>query len=103
MKEDNFSDDNDVLDELYSVERILDKKKIKGIWKYKVKWEGYTEDECTWEPIENLDNVIQMVVDFNSEYENKPKPRGKILESSRDSPRELSKFIIKIPNSHQKT
>ena len=39
----------EVLEDEYIVEKILDKKKINGIYKYKVKWEGYPlESDCTW-------------------------------------------------------
>lgn len=29
--------------------------------KYQVKWEGYTESDATWEPIENLINAMDKV------------------------------------------
>lgn len=33
---------------LYVVEEILDKKIVKGKAYYKVKWQGYGLDQCTW-------------------------------------------------------
>jgi len=49
---------------LYTVEKILEKRKVKGVWKYRVKWEGYSEKESTWEPAENLENVRHLVDEF---------------------------------------
>lgn len=39
--------------------RILSKEK------YRVKWRGYTEEESTWEPIENLQNCMEQIIEFN--------------------------------------
>ena len=42
-------------DEQYVVEKILDKKEADdGTFLYRVKWRGYSYEENTWEPIENL-------------------------------------------------
>lgn len=90
VEEDN-SDQSDEEDNerLYIVEKILDKKKIKGVWKYFVKWEGYSEKENTWEPFENLDNVIDMVEEFNikwsqKEENNSPKPQKLNKKASKE-------------------
>lgn len=41
--------------QFYEIEKILDHKKLKsGKFKYLVKWLGYSEDEATWEPQNNL-------------------------------------------------
>jgi hypothetical protein len=39
-------------DEEYLVESILDKKKVRGKWKVRVKWTSWAEP--TWEPLEAL-------------------------------------------------
>jgi hypothetical protein len=31
---------------------------------YKIKWKGYSLDECTWEPISNLKEVLPLIEDF---------------------------------------
>merc|ERR1712129_101400 len=41
-------------DNLYAVEEIKNCLVKKGINEYQVKWEGYGEDEMTWEPLNNL-------------------------------------------------
>ncbi len=55
----------------YSVEEILDKKEENGITKYKVKWKGFPLSDATWEPIENLTTVKQLI----DQYEEKKKPQ----------------------------
>ena len=53
---------------IYTIEKILDRKKEKGKYKYKIKWEGYPMDQCTWEPIENLQYAIGLVEEFNKNH-----------------------------------
>jgi len=53
---------------VYIVEEILDKQKIKGTVRYKVKWVGFPLDQCTWEPAKNLENVRYMVTEFNKTH-----------------------------------
>ena len=39
----------------YKVQAILEVKKVRGKPHYLIKWEGYEEDENSWEPEDNLD------------------------------------------------
>lgn len=48
------SDDEE---EAYEVERILAEKPQDGETKYLVKWKGYDDEECTWEPLESFDTT----------------------------------------------
>ena len=45
----------------FSVESIVGKRKSKGRTEYLVKWLGFTEDDNTWEPIENLNCQVMFV------------------------------------------
>jgi hypothetical protein len=40
--------------DLYYVNRILAEKEEDGITYYLILWDGYTEDESTWEPPQNI-------------------------------------------------
>ena len=64
--------------EYYNIEKILDRKKVNGKIHYKIKWEGYPMDQCTWEPLENLENVKALVDEYNQNHSTKNNPpKGK--------------------------
>ena len=67
----------DEKEKLYEVERIIERRCIKGKYEYKIKWKGYDLSECTWEPIKNLKNVLSLVNEFDQQH-----PKEKIKNDS---------------------
>ena len=55
-------------EEEFKVEKILNKRMIRGKEKFLVRWKGYTVEEDTWESRENLENVKELVEKFEREY-----------------------------------
>lgn len=53
-------------DEHYIVEKIIQKKRIGKKTLYLVQWEGFGESDATWEPLNNLKNIKDMVKEFDS-------------------------------------
>ena len=50
--------------EEWEVEKILNKKKIRGVEKYLIRWKGFTVEGNTWERKENLKNAEELIEEF---------------------------------------
>jgi len=50
--------------EEWEVEKILNKKKIRGVEKYLIWWKGFTAEGDTWEKRENLKNAEELIEEF---------------------------------------
>ena len=55
-------------EEEFEVEKILNKRKIRGKDKFLVRWKGYTVEADTWEDRGNLKNAGKLVEEFEREY-----------------------------------
>jgi hypothetical protein len=55
----------------YIVEKVVDKRIIGGEIEYLIKWEGYDSSENTWEPPENLDNIGNLIQEFENRKKKK--------------------------------
>ena len=54
-------------EEEFKVEKILNKRTIRGKEKFLVRWKGYMMEENTWESRENLENAKELVEEFERE------------------------------------
>ena len=50
--------------EEWEVEKILNKKKMRGVKKYLIRWKGFIAEGDTWERRENLKNAEELIEDF---------------------------------------
>jgi len=48
----------------WEIEKILNKRKIRGVDKYLVRWKGFTAEHDTWERKEDLGNVREVLEEF---------------------------------------
>ena len=55
-------------EEEWKVERILNKRQVRGKDKYLVCWKGFTAESDTWEGRENLENAKEVIEEFKKEY-----------------------------------
>ena len=54
-------------EDVFEVEKVLEKRFRKGRVEYFVKWKNY--DETTWEPLKNLTNVQALIDKFEKEQD----------------------------------
>jgi hypothetical protein len=52
----------------WEVEYIKDSRLQRNKLEYLVKWKGYPQEECTWEPADNLTHAKKLVSDFHSKH-----------------------------------
>uniref|UniRef100_A0A3Q1CMX6 Chromo domain-containing protein n=1 Tax=Amphiprion ocellaris TaxID=80972 RepID=A0A3Q1CMX6_AMPOC len=73
-------------EELYEVERIVDKRKNKkGKVEYLVRWRGYGSEGDTWEPETHLSTCMIYIHEFNRQYTERQRD-ATLLRSTRSSP-----------------
>ena len=57
-----------VYHKLYKVEKIITRKIVDGRRFYLIKWEGYSINYCSWEPLCHLINILDIVEKFENNY-----------------------------------
>lgn len=73
-------------EELYEVERIIDKRQNKkGKTDCVVQWKGYGREDATWEPEQHLVNCEECIHDFNRHHTGKQK-EDTLTRAKRTSP-----------------
>ena len=55
-------------EEEFEVEKILNKRMVRGKEKFLVRWKGYMAGENTWENRKNLENAKELVEEFEREH-----------------------------------
>jgi len=87
-------------EEEFEVEKILNKRTVRGKKKFLVRWKGYTAEEDTWENRENLENAKELVEEFEREYREEVKElrqqeqEEEEKEFSQELPREFTAKLL---------
>jgi hypothetical protein len=82
----------------YIVEKILEKKKFRNEFKYKVKWLGYPESQSTWEPKEHLSKCVELI----EEYEKSQNQNQTHNQNQNKSPLSSNSNNIILNKPHEK-
>jgi len=81
------------------VEKIINKRTVRGKEKFLVRWKGYMAEKDTWESRENLENAKELVEEFEREYreENKELRQQEQEEEEKEFSQELPReFTAKL-------
>ena len=62
----------------WEIEKILNKKKVRGVDKYLVQWKGFTAEHNMWERREDLGNVEEVLEEFKRRRSAEVKRQEKI-------------------------
>ena len=66
MKDVQLDEEEGNYNDEYEAEAILDFKRIRGRPYYLIKWNGYADEENTWEPDTNLTNCRELIHRFHT-------------------------------------
>ena len=81
------------------VEKILNKKKIRGVEKYLVRWKGFMVEHDTWERREDLGNMKEVLEEFKGRVDTEVRRQEKIDRAEERNFRRgelLGKFTAKM-------
>ena len=84
----------------YKVKKILDRRERRGKPKYSVRWKGYIAEEDTWERLDNLKHIRELVEEFKKEIREeevrqveKRKGKQKVIEVELNQKRRSSREV----------
>ena len=82
----------------YTVEEVIGRRKKKGKYEYLIKWKDYSINESTWEPMDNLYFIKELIDEYDKSYETKNSKKKKKGEK-----KEINKSKKKMILSNQET
>jgi len=87
-------------EEEFEVEKIINKRTVRGKEKFLVRWKGYIVEEDTWKNKENLENAKELVEEFEKIYGEgvkelrRQKQEEEEKEFSQELPREFTAKLL---------
>ncbi|CAL8123709.1 unnamed protein product [Orchesella dallaii] len=86
-----------VLEDEYVVEKILDRRESNGQVFYLIKWQGFSDQDNTWEPYDNVSDCPELIKDFEDRLVEHIalQERNPIAAAEKDIPLPLSNAALK--------
>lgn len=66
------------ISQLFTVEKVLDKKQKSGKTFFLIKWQSYSDDFNSWEPKSNLMLCPELIEEYEKEHAKEARCTGKI-------------------------
>jgi len=85
--------------EEWEIEKILNKRKIRGVDKYLVRWKGFIVEHDIWERKEDLENAREALEEFEGRMNTEVRRQEKLDMAEKKNFRRgklLGRFIAKI-------
>nr|AMR36255.1 HP1D2B [Drosophila prostipennis] len=84
----------------YEVEKLMAHSYLRGRKQFLVKWKGYPIDQCTWEPMEEMQNCLAALIDYDEEdfikiMKNTKEAQAKIKQ--KEEPKQPSRKTSAVP------
>ena len=83
----------------WKIEKILNKRKIRGVDKYLVQWKGFTAEHDTWKRKEDLGNAREALEEFEGRINAEVRRQEKLERTEENDFRRgelLGNFIAKM-------
>ena len=66
------------------------RRTVQGKREYLIKWKGFSEDDCTWEPLSNLEACAKMIAKYDKEHDlGEDKERAPASKAARQDKKNL--------------
>jgi hypothetical protein len=66
---------------VYDAKRIVDSRVVRNKRQYLVLWDGFPDEEATWEPVDHLGDAQQLIADYERREAVHPRTGRRALRS----------------------
>jgi len=67
----------------WEVREVLDSKIVRGRLLYYIDWEGFGQQDRTWEPVQHVQHASELIADYHCRYPIRPSPTSQQIRPAR--------------------